>query len=399
MSSQATAALRIALVHMRHKGTGGTERHLNQTARHLAERGHRVTIVCRTREQAPHPAVEFVTLKSPALGAGLRMWAFARAAERHVAQRGYDVVYGLGRTWSQDVVRLGGGLVATHLEHARASAESLGARLASATSLKWRLARVVEERMLDATPPPSVIVNAELVRRDLLARYPAWAARAADVHVIHNAADCSRFDAERWRAEGRALRRSFGFDADEHVFLFLGTGYRRKGLAVLLRAFARVARDLPRARLAVVGYDSRAARYRTLARELGVDGRVHFAGGRRDPEVCFAAADVYVLPTFYDPFAASTVEALASSLPVITTATNGGSERVTEGKTGSIVAAGDGDGLAACLAAWSERAVVDAARPHARAEALRFDERAAMQAVTARLEQAAAERLARSAGA
>lgn len=395
-----SAPIRVALVHMRHKGSGGTERHLNQTAQHLAEQGHAVTIVCRSHEQAPHPAVQFVRLHGVAPGAALRMWRFATDAAKHVRGAAYDVVYGLGRTWSQDIVRLGGGLVETQLEHARRSVHGVRERLALGTSLKWPLARVIERRMLAARPRPQVIVNAELVRRDLFERYPAWRERSGDVHVVHNAADCERFAPGRWRAEGAELRRSFGFGPDELVYLFLGTGYRRKGLSVLLRAFARYlerARELvpnqaPAARLAVVGYDSGRARYETLARELGVAQRVHFAGGRRDPQVCFAAADVYVLPTFYDPFAASTVEALASGLPVITTSNNGGSERVEEVRTGSIVPAGDAEALAQRLMFWSDRARIAQAAGLARAEALRFDEPAAMRAITELLQQVCAQR-------
>ncbi|NJS13726.1 MAG: glycosyltransferase family 4 protein [Sphingopyxis sp.] len=52
-------------------------------------------------------------------------------------------------------------------------------------------------------------------------------------------------------------------------------------------------------------------------------GKTRFLGGRRDAEVCYAAADVYALPSLYDPFANSTLEALASGLPVVTTTTNG----------------------------------------------------------------------------
>ena len=50
------AAMRLALVHMRHKPSGGTERYLDRLARYLAERGHEVVIVCRSHAEPPHPA-------------------------------------------------------------------------------------------------------------------------------------------------------------------------------------------------------------------------------------------------------------------------------------------------------------------------------------------------------
>jgi UDP-glucose:(heptosyl)LPS alpha-1,3-glucosyltransferase len=106
----------IALVHMRHARTGGTERYLHALAAHLAECGHAVTVVCRHHEEAPHLAVRFVVLRPLAVGSVHRMYTFARAVEHHVRHADYDVVFGLGKTWSQDVIRLGGGCYQTYLD-------------------------------------------------------------------------------------------------------------------------------------------------------------------------------------------------------------------------------------------------------------------------------------------
>src|SRR5258707_10796251 len=108
--------MRIALVHMRHALAGGTERYLNPLARHLAGRGDEVTIVCRSREEAPHPSVRFALLRPLALGAAWRMSSFGKAVEEHMREARYELVYGLGKGWAQDVLRLGGGLHATYLE-------------------------------------------------------------------------------------------------------------------------------------------------------------------------------------------------------------------------------------------------------------------------------------------
>jgi UDP-glucose:(heptosyl)LPS alpha-1,3-glucosyltransferase len=74
-----------------------------------------------------------------------------------------------------------------------------------------------------------------------------------------------------------------------------------------------------------------------MARELGIAGRVRFAGHAKDPEAYYAAADVFVLPTFFDPFANATLEAMASGLPVITSRSNGASEILTPGADGLVV--------------------------------------------------------------
>ena len=119
---------------------------------------------------------------------------------------------------------------------------------------------------------------------------------------------------------------------------FSARGTAARDSTPLLEAFPRLLRAQPRAKLLVVGYDSAGPRFERQAHKLGLGDRVRFLGGRRDAETCFAAADLYALPTHYDPFANSTLEALATGLPVITTAANGASELLTAGVEGTVLA-------------------------------------------------------------
>ena len=76
---------------------------------------------------------------------------------------------------------------------------------------------------------------------------------------------------------------------------------------------------------------------REFAVQLGVDNATTFLGPRADPERLLAAADVYVLPTAYDPAANTTLEAMACGLPVVTSCMNGAAEIVSQGVFGSVV--------------------------------------------------------------
>jgi UDP-glucose:(heptosyl)LPS alpha-1,3-glucosyltransferase len=354
--------MRVALVHMRHKGTGGTERYLNQVATHLAARGDEVTIVCRSHEAAPHPAVRFVRLRPVAIGAAWRMWSFAAAVERHVRSTAYDIVYGLGKTWMHDVIRLGGGCHQTYLDRSP--------RALDRVSPKHRLALAIEHRALRPASYRQVVTNSEMVRRDVMRRHAVPAER---VSVVYNGVDLERFHPRRRAGAGMEMRRSCGLGGEDLVVLFLGTGYGRKGLDVVLDAFARL--DAPRSHLLVVGYDSDSARFERRAEHLRLGARARFLGGRRDVESCFAAADLYVLPTRYDPFANTTLEALASGLPVITSATNGAAELIEEGVEGSVLPdAEDGDVLLDRLRFWSDRERLAPAALAARALAERHPE-------------------------
>src|SRR5688572_16347200 len=225
--------MRVALVHMRHAATGGTERYLNQLADHLATAGWEVTVVCRSHVEPSRPSIRFEVLRPVSLGGAWRLWAFARAVERHLRERPYDVVLGLGKTWTHDVLRLGGGAHASYLELAHRDTQSPLERALGKGALKQRFALAAERRALAPGAYRRVIANSGMVARDVAARYAVPAER---IEVIHNGVDLERFHPRRRAAEGAALRSDLGLTERDLAVLFLGTGYGRKGLDTLLEA-------------------------------------------------------------------------------------------------------------------------------------------------------------------
>jgi len=153
---------------------------------------------------------------------------------------------------------------------------------------------------------------------------------------VPNGTDLVRFApvADAARRDGRA---ELGLTEEDEVVLFLGTGFARKGLEPTLRAFALLLATRPGARLLVAGRDRRSALYEDLARTLGIAERVQFLGPRPDPERIYPLADVYVLPTAYDPAANSTLEALACGVPVVTSAMNGAAEVLEPDVHGTVI--------------------------------------------------------------
>jgi len=344
--------MKIALAHMRHAQTGGTERYLNQIARHLAERGDEVTILCRSREETPHPKVRFVLLRRLAFRPARRLESFAEAVEQHVRAETYDVVYGLGGGWAQDVIRLGGGVHATYMELAHQATRAGWKNLLKGSRGKHDLLLNSEARAFRWPGLLRIVVNARMVQDDVMRRYGVPAER---FRLVYNGVDPERFHPRRRAQEGAALRAQAGIEAHAPVVLFLGSGFGRKGLDRVLDSFAELRRGLPAARLLVVGFDSTQPSFERRAAELGQAQAVRFLGGRRDTETCYAAADVYVLPTRYDPFANTTVEALASGLPVVTTRDNGAHELLSEQIDGSVLtSADDVPALSAALRWWLE---------------------------------------------
>lgn len=353
---------------MRHAPVGGTELVLNRVARHLAEREHEVTIVCRSHGEAPHPAVKFEVLRAPVIGAAWRMWAFAKSVESHVAGGRYDVTLGLGKTWTHDVVRTGGGSHQTYLELAAPHTGAGWERRLGTRKLKDRLAIAIEQRAFAPGAYQRVIANSDMVKRDMMQRYAVPEER---IEIVYNGVDLQRFhprNAER----GAALRTALGLAPDQFVVLFVGNGFGRKGLARLLDGLPALLGERPNARLVVVGKDSTRAQFQQRAEALGVDGAVLFLGERRDVEVCYAMADLFCLPTWYDSFAFSVLEALASGVPVVTTQLAGAAELVGSAEGTVLRGAAEPEDLGLALCDWARDDRARDAASAARAKAERY---------------------------
>lgn len=382
--------LRIGLIHARHADVGGAETWLNQLTAALADAGHVPTIICRRHGTLPHPAARFVKLPVRAPGNAARLWAFARAAERHVAGADYDVVVGLGRTWCHDVVRCGGAMRKTYLQLQRRFFYRPWERALGKGQLKGAVAMALERRMFAPGNFRRVLANSDLIKRDIVAVHGVDPDR---VVVVHNGVDIARFHPTRHEPAAAQLRSEWGIADSDFLLLFMGVGFARKGVTPLLQALPRIAEQCPGVRLAIVGSDRHEARWQQEAARLGAVGeRVLFAGRRSDPEVCFAAADLHVLPTWYDSFAYTVLESLASGVPVVTTANAGASELITSQHLGTVLPAEfSAPQLAAAVSEWCDHERVAASRDAAREKAEQHSVEICMGQVVALLEEVAAE--------
>jgi UDP-glucose:(heptosyl)LPS alpha-1,3-glucosyltransferase len=175
------------------------------------------------------------------------------------------------------------------------------------------------ERRIFSDAAQLVQCGSGMVRDEIAARFGVSPTR---LHVIHNGVDFAKFRpgeaAHRERATHASLPRT-----SAPVWLFAGSGWRRKGLDTAMRALA--ASEHEESRLWVAGADP-PSRWRRLARRLGIGARVDFLGSRVDLECVYRAADALLLPSRYDAFANVCLEAAASGLPVVTCRSNGSSE-------------------------------------------------------------------------
>ncbi len=302
---------------------GGVENVAWQVAHGLARVGEDVTVVSREihepATETARPTVE--TVFAPRLWQPLRVLTFSQSAGRRV-RRGdrprFDVVHSFSRTRHQDLYRAGGGSHADYLERTHPGIagrlRGFSPRHRALLSIEGRVFRDVRQRVQCAS---------RLVARRLSERHDVDPER---ILLLPNGIDLERYASDSARAAGRALR---GRETEGRapVWLFPGSGWRRKGLD---RVFQALARSMPTApHVWVAGRDAPGP-WRRRAARLGIADRIRFLGPRRDLEVLYHAVDGMLLPTRYDPFANVTLEAAAAGLAIVTTRANGAAEWLGE---------------------------------------------------------------------
>ncbi len=310
--------LRIAIVIERFApGVGGVENVAWQVAHELARVGENVTVIAR--ETAGESRVPIERVFVPTFWQPLRVLAFDRAATR-VAYGNralpFDVVHSYSRTRHQDLYRAGGG---SHADYLRRSHGAFG-RVARQLSPRHRVLLGIERRVF-ADPQQRIQCSSRLVADALVATEGVAHDR---ILLLPNGVDAARFGAPHNREEGERLRaREDSPSAGAPLWLFPGSGWRRKGLDRVLAALAH--EKARQHRVWIVGRDNPQP-WKRRAAELGVADRVRFLGRRRDLEVLYHAVDAMLLPTRYDAFANVTLEAAAAGLPIVTSPANGAAE-------------------------------------------------------------------------
>jgi glycogen(starch) synthase len=150
--------------------------------------------------------------------------------------------------------------------------------------------------------------------------------------------------------EVRALRRTLADDGT-HLVLFAGRLEYEKGVQTVLHALERLTERIGAVRFLIAGIGTYSDELRRLVDELGLGHRVHFTGflEERALRLHYAAADVAVAPSLYEPFGLVATEAMACGTPVVVSDTGGLREIVADG-TGLTFPPQDAEQLAARIA-------------------------------------------------
>jgi UDP-glucose:(heptosyl)LPS alpha-1,3-glucosyltransferase len=365
-----TPTLKIGFVRRGYSPSGGAEAYLKRLACGVVDRGHDAQLLTTTGWPASEwPFGEIVQLP------GRSPISFADEVEKQRATGKFDVLFSMERIWRCDVYRAGDGIHQAWLGRRR-KFQTPWQRLSNPFNPKHRDILRLEQCLFEERCAERVIANSKMVKDEI---FDYYSYRPDMIDIVRNGIPINSFQFSH--EVRRKSRMNLNLSSDQLVAVFVGSGWERKGLRYAIEAVEATA-DL---KLLVAGKGD-THRYRS--------GRAQFLGEVADVLPIYAAADIFILPTIYDPFSNACLEALACGLPVITTRANGFSEIMEDRIHGSIVdSADDVSDLATALEDWSDPTRRTAARPSILKHAARFDISKNVEQTTSILVKAAAKPL------
>lgn len=301
---------------------GGAEKMGRALAHALHARGDRVTVLT-TGPVSPSLPFETISMPQNPKTSWQTLRAFDRFAKKYHQALSPDITLGLDRNQVQTHLRAGSGVHRAYL-NLRKQSEAAWKSVRHLINPLHRLLLQIEKTSFEHPALRTLFTNSHMVKKQILEHYRVDEHKIA---VIHNGVEWHPwqpfFDAWPQSYQGRRFE-----------FLFLGHNFERKGLVPLLQGLSLLpTREF---HLSVVGHDKHLPRYERLASKLHLSQQVTFHGPQATITPFYQNADALVIPSYYDPFANVTVEALAMGLYVVSSKTNGGSEILTP-ETGTVI--------------------------------------------------------------
>lgn len=309
--------MRIVLLKSRLAHQGGLEKYTRHLAKAFVQKGCHITILT-TGSCSSWNGVEVITLAESSKFSFYHLRHFDSLCQKWISQNKPDIIFGMERNSFQTHYRAGSGVHAAYLKR-RSLTDSVFRQLSFKINPLHRYLLHMEKKAFEHSDLRLLFTNSHMVKQEILENH---AIAEEKIKVVHNGVE--------WTEKEHAFQKSLSKPRQgPYHFLFVGNGFKRKGLAFLLKGLSEFKKPF---QLTVVGTDRHLSYFKHLARDLPV----HFVGKQSDVTPFYQEADALVIPSIYDPFSNVTLEALAMGLFVISSPFNGGHEVLRE-NTGVIM--------------------------------------------------------------
>lgn len=306
------------------KSTGGAERVAYEMAKRIAGKGHELHVFSHHFRDVSDLEAVLHTVPVSKNPYFLKRHSFAKNLDSMLSEHSFDIIQSFTRTLRCDVYRFGSGIHRKYLSNTK---KSLLSRVFSKINPKHIAENILEKKSLSPDAYKVIVAVSNIEKESLINTYSVSEDR---IKVIYNGVDINKFTNTERKERKERFKREFRVETDFNV-LFCGTGFSRKGLDQAIKAiYLSIKRGL-KLSLVIIGrghYEP----YKSLVRKLGITDSVLYLGHRVHMEKYYPAFDAFILPTRFDPFPNSCLEAMACGTPVITSKNTGVGEIIENGK-------------------------------------------------------------------
>jgi len=175
---------------------------------------------------------------------------------------------------------------------------------------------------------------------------------AEKVYTVHNAVDADYFDPDRQSERRPSIREQFGIPLNAPIAGIIARMNPWKGQYELIGAVSQLRETFPNLHVMILGANvpEFRAKFEIQARKGGIGDRVHFGGFQSDVRPFLREFDLFVHPSYEEPFGLAIVEAMAMRKPVVACGTGGVPEIITHGVDGWLVEEGSVAAVATAIA-------------------------------------------------
>lgn len=320
--------MKIAIIRRKFNPFGGAEQFITRTIQGLSAFNIQASIIAESwvKQDDTPTNQDWIEATVSGNSRAAKFLSFQQSVASILSTHDFDLVQSHERLLGADIYRLGDGIHASWV-----------ARLAKVSPWYTRFwlkidpyhrAVIRTERAMAQDPHLTYVANSKLVQQELMDWYNVPKNR---IVLIENGIDTKAFT-PTLPAQKAAEKTKLGLNPLQPTVLFVGSGFARKGAFELLEAINR----LPEFQLMIVGHDKQLAKLNKRIKTLKLENKVLVLGAQRDIKNYLAAADLFCLPSLYDPLPNAVLEALCSALPVIVTDAVGIADAVTKYNAGAI---------------------------------------------------------------
>lgn len=167
-----------------------------------------------------------------------------------------------------------------------------------------------------------IIANSNMIKDEIIDTYGI---RPNKIDVVYNGVESKTINHE---SSFKKLSKEFDIDKNSSILLYVGSGFKRKGVEEFLEIIAKLKNQSIKA--FIIGKEKNLEYYQQLSKDLKIDKTVIFTGPRADVDDFYTIGDIFLFPTRYEPFSNVVLEAMSFENAVFTTRQNGAHEILTD---------------------------------------------------------------------